>query len=588
MEAWDRPQIDQLLTRLDELVRWRPGAEGKYLDPHSALARIQGSANHVVLGRRGSGKTRLLDEFKRQAEGQATYVVSVNAEDYKELTYPDILIQILRSFLREFETLLRKEPAVFSGGWWRHYALTLTHPFLQRARRKTRSLRVAEVSLLGQRLETLLSDSEELEAEYTQRKDLQARKTVGERAKISSPLVSVGLESREEMGEKSLSERRTRQKELKKDKVERLLGDFKHLLSGVCRYLNGRVVLAVDDFYFIRREDQPPVIDYIHRICKDTKAFLKVATIKHRSQLFERSDIARGVVAGHEIQTIDLELHLGNFDSITRFLQSIWREVCQDVGIHDPESLFMGDGFRQAVLASGGVPRDFFGVVRTAIGIARERKEMAVGKLRVNEAARQYTEETKVPEISRDAAAEEGLRNLLLLDIARFARDSRKKNCLHIDRDRIENEPQLQLLLDSLVDSRLLHLITDNTSNAKRSGRFAAYLLDVGLYAHPQRRGLNAIDEIEFWVRDDAGRLKNLERSPVYPVRTVEELQRAAQQIEIKGEQVRQTLFPKEEAEELDASGRGARALGTESILAKQLQLLFPPLEDMDSEKRNG
>ena len=34
---------------------------------------------------------------------------------------------------------------------------------------------------------------------------------------------------------------------------------------------------------YIRKLDQPPVADYIHRICKDTRAFLKVATIRHRS-----------------------------------------------------------------------------------------------------------------------------------------------------------------------------------------------------------------------------------------------------------------------------------------------------------------
>jgi len=112
------PQVDALLTRLDELVRWRPGMQGLYLDPHSSLARIQGAANHVILGRRGSGKTRLLDEFTRTAS-EETYVVSFGAEDYKELTYPDILIQILRSFLREFQLILSHRPIFISSEWWR-------------------------------------------------------------------------------------------------------------------------------------------------------------------------------------------------------------------------------------------------------------------------------------------------------------------------------------------------------------------------------------------------------------------------------------------------------------------------------------
>ena len=50
----------KLLTRLDELVRWRPGQPGQYVNPHDHLDRVSASANHVIQGRRGSGKTRLL------------------------------------------------------------------------------------------------------------------------------------------------------------------------------------------------------------------------------------------------------------------------------------------------------------------------------------------------------------------------------------------------------------------------------------------------------------------------------------------------------------------------------------------------
>ena len=110
MTSLQDSKVDLLLTRLDELVRWRPGAKGQYQDLHSAVARLKGSANHIILGRRGSGKTRLLDELKRAVLGEKTIVVTIGAEEFKELTYPDILIQILRSFLREFQTILEHRP----------------------------------------------------------------------------------------------------------------------------------------------------------------------------------------------------------------------------------------------------------------------------------------------------------------------------------------------------------------------------------------------------------------------------------------------------------------------------------------------
>lgn len=557
--------VDQLLTRLDELVRWRPGAKGKYQDLHSAVARLTGSANHIILGRRGSGKTRLLDELKRAVAKENSIVVTIGAEDFKELTYPDILIQILRSFLREFAKIMEKHPLLFSADWWKDIKSYIAHPIVTHANMRHTDGISSEVNRLLSSLDKMLDESDELDAEYSSSSEKSSKNS--ESGEISPKAVGVNgkLSASHENAENEISARKLRQREEKRIKVERLLGDFKALLTEVCNSSGARIILAVDDFYFVRRCDQPKIIDYVHRICKDTQAFLKIATIKHRSELFAHDQVSRGVVAGHEIQPIALELPLGQYDSISSFLGSIWRSVCNEVEISDGDSLFMGGGFEQAVLASGGVPRDFLGIAKASIIIARERNERAVGKRRINEAARQYTEQTKLPELRVDigeSAESEELITLLLYDIVRFARDEKKKNCFHIDIDRLEKLPELGNLLDALVDSRLLHLITDNTSNARRTGRFAAYLLDVGLYAHPERRGDNCVEEVQFWVRDASGRLKNLERSPVYTLRTFEELKEKSAVLASKKVSIKEALLPTEEVQTGGPS---------------QLEFLFPP-----------
>lgn len=76
-------KFDSLVARLDELVRWRPGVGGSYQDPNSALSRIQGKTNHVVMGRRGSGKTRLLSELSRKAKDQDVLVIKFGVEEVK-------------------------------------------------------------------------------------------------------------------------------------------------------------------------------------------------------------------------------------------------------------------------------------------------------------------------------------------------------------------------------------------------------------------------------------------------------------------------------------------------------------------------
>lgn len=45
------------------------------------------------------------------------------------------------------------------------------------------------------------------------------------------------------------------------------------------------VYLQIDDFYHLKRVDQPLVMDYIHRLCKDLPLYFKVATLRHASTL---------------------------------------------------------------------------------------------------------------------------------------------------------------------------------------------------------------------------------------------------------------------------------------------------------------
>ena len=216
----------------------------------------------------------------------------------------------------------------------------------------------------------------------------------------------------------------------------------------------------------------------------------------------------------------------------------------------------------------------FCGVVKLAISIARERNEDAVGKRRVNEAARQYAEDAKLPEIKRDTGDESDTHELLLYDIIRFVRDTKKKNCFHINLDELGREPALHTLVDSLVDVRLLHLISDNTTNARRAGRFAAYLLDLGLYGHPERRGENSVEEVPFWERDSAGRLKHLERSSVYPLRTLASIRESMEAIRSAGVRIPELILPHEESVTPNDSVATVR---------QNVQRLFPELEEDQS-----
>lgn len=50
---------------------------------------------------------------------------------------------------------------------------------------------------------------------------------------------------------------------------------------------DGPSFLILDDLYHIRRADQAKVIDCFHRVAKSNKMWVKIGTIKHRSQWYE-------------------------------------------------------------------------------------------------------------------------------------------------------------------------------------------------------------------------------------------------------------------------------------------------------------
>src|SRR5262249_53194605 len=63
------------------------------------------------------------------------------------------------------------------------------------------------------------------------------------------------------------------------------------------------VYLQIDDFYHLTREDQPLVMDYIHRLCKDLPLYFKVATLRHASTLYaDRLGQPLGAQERHDYQ----------------------------------------------------------------------------------------------------------------------------------------------------------------------------------------------------------------------------------------------------------------------------------------------
>jgi hypothetical protein len=70
--------------------------------------------------------------------------------------------------------------------------------------------------------------------------------------------------------------------------LHRKILEYQRLLARVVNLAGEDGLLILDDLYYIRRSDQPLIIDYFHRLTKNQRMWLKVGTIRHRSTWFVR------------------------------------------------------------------------------------------------------------------------------------------------------------------------------------------------------------------------------------------------------------------------------------------------------------
>jgi Cdc6-like AAA superfamily ATPase len=494
------PAVYKLLTQLKK----RPRAEGKsvgaYIDSGSNLEQIQLSRHTVVFGRRGSGKTTLLAELRKHAESAKDGVVWIDIDDYKSLTYPDVLIQVLRSlFASVGQHVARKNPLWRPIKWWK-----------SKATRKSLAHELDELSTLLQRFE---ESEAQLERSHGTRSTRQRQASIGVDKYIDAKLT--GARNHEASAD---TKETTTGKDRKIDRIRRHLHDAKVLLQTARAVSYEKYFLILDDFYHLTIDDQAKVLDYLHSLSKNNAIYIKFGTIAHRSSLYHRGEtLIEGMQKEHDVLAIDLDRTFQNFQEVEEFIKRFWEEIKKLVeGGEDLDTIFAGESWRQLVLATGGVPRDFMNILARSIELGQSHKKDRLDVFTINEAANLYLRETKYVDLLSDKIVETNELEGMLADIRDFCVTERKRNLFLIDKDDLDKHAHQRELLRQLLDFRFIHLVHSNTSAASHAGRFEAYMLDVGLYAHPQRRGENRVSQVDFLTREDQHRQDAIRTQPIY------------------------------------------------------------------------
>ena len=103
-------KLNRLRTVITENLRvQRDGKSIDYINIGNALQNYCARQNHAIFARRGCGKTLLLHHSARVLPKDVK-AVYLNCEDFKQHSFPNVLIEILVALFRELEQNL--------GGWF--------------------------------------------------------------------------------------------------------------------------------------------------------------------------------------------------------------------------------------------------------------------------------------------------------------------------------------------------------------------------------------------------------------------------------------------------------------------------------------
>jgi hypothetical protein len=503
--------VQKLTQLVNESVRASKEGVKHFVEPNpGVLAKAKTKRHNIIFGRRGSGKSSLLQKILADLTVDRTPIAMVDLETFKQHSYPDVLLSVLIKSFAEFKSWLdtaATNPANKTSFWKKFFGATPTRPSFNRA--DTKALSQDFGNVIGE-LERLLHSAEEIKIKETDDQENGTETKGGIAAK--TPYLSAELSTA-----RSDKQRHEMQSEYSSRKIEvlhRNIMTYQKMFDRLSALASGPSYLLLDDLYHLRMTDQANVLDYFHRIAKGSKLWLKIGTIRHRSRWYVHGQPPLGMKLGDDADEIDLDVTLEKYEVTKAFLFRVLNNFASEAAVSLSEML--ADGARdRLVLASGGVARDFLTIFDGSVQVARERlltgkdaRGPKVGSEDVNVAAGKqgiYKEE----DFTRDTGTNEDRERLqgTFRDIVAFCTD-KGANCILIEKD-VES-PGMETI-NELVDLKFLHRAKFRVTVRDRVGRvYDAYMLDLSQYTGERAR--REFEMIKFWGKgsDDALRKAGL------------------------------------------------------------------------------
>lgn len=274
---------------------------------------------------------------------------------------------------------------------------------------------------------------------------------------------------------------------------------FAKLFNLIRQEYGKRTVLFLDDFYQMKMNNQPRILQYFHGIYKESgsafcfKAVALPNSIKINydgQKLFSKKD---------DFPTIVLNYDLTNIDNLVSKLIKILVSIEKNIGILDADirSLFTTGTLVYLVMASGGIPRDFMALFSDTLICARDKGDKQITKAdlytRISELKKEKDSDREVDLIGFSDTAI----NVALDELEKWI-DEQKTNVMLYP---LESYKKHEKLLKALINLRYIHVINEHVTPEGKNFETVGILIDMTLYATNGRLP-NNFKMCEFWEKD--------------------------------------------------------------------------------------
>ena len=551
MELYDEKLVK--LENMIEQVRRRKiadcGQESfEYIDAESNIEKLKIYNNNIIEARRGCGKTALvLKSIEKSEDTTVQCDCQLFRKMDKELVIVEILLKVVCSIKESLNAENNKKFCeIYENkikgvrGFFR-----IIFNRISKEEKKRYENYKAFMELLN-KLTNIMEEIKVMPAEqvkrYTLKKNVsekitKKKKTVTEGnikfsgesefalkykdigAKLSNGILyNTGIEEEfseeycdsEERGQLQEQEKVIKRIDIVnnlKNVIVTLLGDYK------LEYKKG-VMVYLDDFYQISKEEHPYIIQYLHDIYKVTRSktfCFKVVTLPSSLKINYDDEVIFSVK--DDFSSIYLDYDLSNLEKVQEHLIEILISLDKRLNVvkSDIVSLFTNDDtFKFLVIATGGIPRDFMTSFCEAVKISKRDRKSKIGKDQIYEVIRNLkTDKESNIEIDSELQTEKIESAIEVINTEIIT--NMKTNVILYP---IEKAEQHEKILRNLTNLRYLHLIKAKITSEKTKQECRAYLIDMTFYACG--RIPHSFNFCRFWEMDNDSRLNNLRRSPIW------------------------------------------------------------------------